>query len=173
MSSGTRIAERGFVGQHRFLLWSIFPLILAVACGGEDPRGRIWTTPGDTTQPPDITKGAHTSPAPDAGKGYDYKNPAPGDGGCGAPNRVCGGTCVSILSELDHCGACDNKCVGATAACVGGSCICQGEGMDYCAAGCQDVSSDVNNCGTCGKVCDPNQFNACVGGRCVVDDQTQ
>ncbi len=102
-------------------------------------------------------------PRVDAG----YRDPQGGDGGCPAPNQVCGGKCVATSSDVTNCGKCGNACTGVGATCTAGTCACVGTLVDYCAgAGCQDVSSDVNNCGACGKVCDPNQFNVCSSGAC-------
>jgi hypothetical protein len=41
---------------------------------------------------------------------------------CAAPERACGGTCVQVTSNNDHCGDCESKCaVGST--CTTGHCV--------------------------------------------------
>jgi hypothetical protein len=105
--------------------------------------------------------------AADPPKDAGFRDPQNVDGGCTAPNQVCGGKCVSIGTDVANCGACGTACAGDGAYCNAGRCACVGPLVDYCAGnGCQDVSSDVNNCGACGNVCDPNQFNDCSAGVC-------
>jgi hypothetical protein len=138
---------------------------LSVACGGTDP-GWIGPPPGahDSTS---SNGGGGTSK--DAGADADpgYRDPKKSDAGCVLPNLVCGGACIAVNADHDHCGSCENACIGKDSTCLAGKCSCMGALVDYCdGAGCMDVSSDVNNCGSCGNVCDPNQFDSCVQGVC-------
>jgi hypothetical protein len=149
---------------------------LAMAgCGGDDPPPRIGAHPGagDSTAGSSSSNGGPTGG--DAGPGAatdaapSYRDPAAGDGACAVPNMLCGNACIAVGNDVGHCGSCDTKCVGDTAQCIGGRCAC-GPGFDYCALpspGCLDIATDTSNCGACGNVCDPNQFDACVGGQCT------
>jgi hypothetical protein len=150
-----------------------------VACGDADPPPRITSHPSSEG----AGDGSGGSAVGDLGggaqdAGQSFRDPKPTDGGCSAPNVVCSiaidagdagdaGVCIDVTHDPDHCGSCENKCIGPTATCVGGQCAC-GPGFDYCSGqGCMDVSSDTNNCGACGNVCDPNQFSQCIGGACA------
>ena len=47
------------------------------------------------------------------------------DGGCPSGLTSCGSVCVDLKKNLNHCGACNNKCPGATSdSCVNGTCGC-------------------------------------------------
>lgn len=145
-------------------------------CSGDDPPSRITSHPGEGTSNGGATTSSGGTAGGDAGgtgqagqdadAGPSYRDPAAGDGACAAPNLTCGTACIAVGHDVDHCGTCDTKCVGASAQCIGGKCAC-GPGFDYCAAGCMDIATDTNNCGACGNVCDPNQFDSCVGGQCT------
>ncbi len=139
-----------------------------LACGGTDP-GWIGGPPGahDSTS----TAPTGSSVTADAGKDAEpgYRDPKKPEAGCVLPNLVCGGACLAVNADRDHCGACTNKCIGNDSACLAGKCACSGPLIDYCDnVGCMDVSKDLNNCGACGNVCDPNQFDTCVNGVCVL-----
>jgi Stigma-specific protein, Stig1 len=74
-------------------------------------------------------------------------------------SEVCDGrTCVDLLSDANHCGACGNSCPGGEV-CVGGSCVCGTTGHtcaahEICTGGtCQCTIPD--SCGACGHLCDP------------------
>jgi hypothetical protein len=72
-----------------------------------------------------------------------------------------------------------NACLAACKACNGntsrmcgtcGSYICCGSGRSCCGSYCADLASDVYNCGACGNVCrqpGPNEYGACVSGKCA------
>ncbi|MBX3259744.1 MAG: hypothetical protein KIS78_01990 [Labilithrix sp.] len=108
----------------------------------------------------------------------------------GADYRDCNGVVddgceVDILSDVDHCGACGNKCPEGTAVCIEGQCGCPA-GMTHCGcaggsiggcanSGCTDTKVDDNNCGACGTRCrpptdagppPPNTVYGCGGGEC-------
>lgn len=148
-------------------------LVLAFAegCGGSDP-GWINSGPGAHATAGGQSNGSPSTTSGDGGSGADagptYRDPSSGDGGCSAPNLVCGGKCVAVGSDHDNCGACGAACIGSDSVCNAGKCGCSGPLVDYCdGTGCMDVSSDTSNCGSCGNVCDPNQFDSCVNGMCV------
>lgn len=55
------------------------------------------------------------------------------DGGtCGGGRNCCGGDCVDLRTDRDHCGGCGRAC-GAGEACFGGRCF---PACDVCASGC-------------------------------------
>lgn len=144
---------------------AVVAALVAVACGGSDP-GWIESAPGAH----DSTSSPNGKAAADAGKDADpgYRDPVARDGGCSAPNLVCGGVCIAVGSDHDHCGSCGNACLGNDSSCTAGKCTCSGPLMDYCdGVGCMDVSTDTNNCGSCGNACDPTQYDSCVNGACV------
>ena len=90
-----------------------------------------------------------------------------GAGGCSIYQAVCGGACVTVASDPNNCGACNNKCMMGQV-CVGGGCtgMClPGAGQTNCAGQCVDTTVDNANCGTCGHACGMNQ--GCVGGTCA------
>jgi hypothetical protein len=75
----------------------------------------------------------------------------------------CGdGTCVDLMSDPDHCGACGAAC-GAVQTCVGGACQCP-SGTLSCGSSCVDIAGDPQNCGSCGSACAPGE--TCSGGEC-------
>ncbi|MHB8954086.1 MAG: hypothetical protein ACYC4U_14050 [Pirellulaceae bacterium] len=82
----------------------------------------------------------------------------------------CGGSCVDLDNDFDHCGACDVICdvpgPYEYGACVEGACVygCV-EGATICMGACTNLSSDPDNCGACGNVCtEPTPY--CNGGKC-------
>ena len=67
----------------------------------------------------------------------------------------CGGHCVDVKTDKNHCGGCGLVCAGA---CInGGVCVCSGI--------CVGLVNDPKNCGGCGKACAAGQ--SCVAGQCV------
>ena len=138
-----------------------------IACGGTDPSW-INNSSGGAHDRSTAGKGATGDAGPD---GNSYRDPNAVDAGCTLPNQVCGMACTDVSSDHDNCGACGKACVGMDSVCVATRCSCTGALIDYCdGTGCMDVSSDVNNCGSCGNVCDPNQFNACAQGNCILNE---
>jgi len=89
---------------------------------------------------------------------------------CGPGETPCGGECVDILANHEHCGGCDNGC-DAVEACYMGDCVveCPG-GLEVCGGLCVDVRSDPENCGGCGEICEagPNAEPVCEAGACDV-----
>lgn len=90
--------------------------------------------------------------------------------------------CADLNNDPFNCGACGRVCplpgwLGhATTVCHLGSCgITCDDGWadcnDFAGDGCEtNVQQDPANCGACGRVCDGGPSQACVGGRCVVED---
>ncbi|MGK3995620.1 MXAN_6577-like cysteine-rich protein [Sorangium sp. So ce1024] len=109
---------------------------------------------------------------------------------CDPPYSDCGGVCVALPSDRDHCGACgracapDELCVASackeretdTGEAGGGQGEDDGEGggdpegcgedrhMQRCDGVCVDTRTDPNHCGRCGAQCDPGR--ACAGSLC-------
>ena len=76
----------------------------------------------------------------------------------------CGGTCVDLERDPQHCGQCDRDCGGD--ACGDGDCVppeCTGF-ADACSGSCTDVEVDPLHCGQCGEPCDALQ--TCIMGEC-------
>lgn len=125
-------------------------LFLAIsACGGAKPAG----------------------PAMDAGQSSNagrppYANNCVGiDCACadaGTNKSYCGGQCVSLLDDLQNCGACGQPC-GQYQTCVRGTCTCP-TGEMWCDAHCTQVASDYQNCGGCGNQCAEGEL--CAAGSC-------
>lgn len=109
---------------------------------------------------------------------------------CDPPYSDCGGVCVALRSDRDHCGACGRACA-PDALCVAGACqeretdggeagggqgedngdgggdpagCGEGRTMQRCDGVCVDTRTDPNHCGRCGEQCDPGR--ACAGSLC-------
>jgi hypothetical protein len=102
----------------------------------------------------------------------------PVDGGCPLGLIACGALCVSIAVDVDHCGACGNRCrvgANATALCDDGRCAAMcAPGFADCdrdlSNGCEvDTRTSVSHCGRCNNGCSvSNATAACVAGSCAV-----
>jgi Stigma-specific protein, Stig1 len=68
----------------------------------------------------------------------------------------CGGTCVSLLSDRHHCGACGVAC-GPLEVCSAGDRTCA-PGIDVCGGQCIDLARDPDHCGTCATACAPEEL---------------
>jgi hypothetical protein len=80
----------------------------------------------------------------------------------------CGGVCVDTLTDVGHCGGCDQPC--GLGSCAGGTCLCDtGAGATECAGAwprCSDLASDPAHCGSCATACDASTGAACTLGTC-------
>jgi hypothetical protein len=112
-------------------------------------------------------RGGSTGPTGPTGAG-------PGAASCAAGLTRCGGDCVDLAVDRQHCGACGQICpdLGGLV-CQGGRCGCPAGWTDcgqapgapagiegYCA----DLAGDTRNCGACGAACAAGE--SCVNGRC-------
>lgn len=93
------------------------------------------------------------------------------DGGLGCPPDLaaCGGSCVDLIDDRDHCGACGAACADGEA-CRGGMCaVACPRGQSACEVGgatiCVSTESDPMNCGDCGVSCPAGQV--CSVGACA------
>jgi hypothetical protein len=90
--------------------------------------------------------------------------------------KDCNGTCTSLDSDGNNCGACGVVCADlhGTASCNLGSCSSAcAPGWDDCVGNysceTQIAGSDVNHCGACGTPCNPaHAVPACSSGACQI-----
>lgn len=88
-----------------------------------------------------------------------------GPGGCPSGETLCGPSCVNVLMNAQHCGACGNGC-GPTEMCLSGACVEACTGAEVrCGTACSDLSSDDLNCAACNRPCDA--ADECVDSMCV------
>lgn len=85
---------------------------------------------------------------------------------CDFGDTQCGIECVDVMSDREHCGACDNAC-DTGFSCVEGACalVCP-EGQTACDGACTDVDRDPSHCGACGDACEAGEV--CSSGSCEV-----
>ena len=100
--------------------------------------------------------------------GCDGADPWP-DGAvanCDFGDTQCGLECVDVMSDREHCGACDNTC-DTGFSCVDGDCdlVCP-EGQTACSGTCVDVDRDPSHCGACDATCEAGEV--CTDGACEV-----
>lgn len=82
---------------------------------------------------------------------------------CPPGQTLCGGICVDLSSDANHCGACGNACPPGKF-CVGGICSTCPTGSVDCSGNCVDTNTNANHCGGCGNICPPGY--SCDGGSC-------
>lgn len=82
---------------------------------------------------------------------------------CLADETFCGGSCVDLASDVNHCGACGVTCA-AEDPCRDGVCGCPA-GRTGCARICRDLLTDPLHCGTCTSYCTVGAH--CAGGACA------
>ncbi|MBN1770197.1 MAG: hypothetical protein JXB32_02955 [Deltaproteobacteria bacterium] len=149
--------------------WWCFVVLLVGACasggsGGDDVVGLP-----DRADAADADDGSVDLPTDesdgDVGDAAD-DGPAP----C-PPGRVrCGGECVDLTSNPEHCGGCDLACP-AGSVCNEGGCAstCSGV-LTLCGASCVDLRSNPDHCGECDHACDGalNADGTCLDGVCGI-----
>lgn len=98
----------------------------------------------------------------------------------------CGGECVFLGGDNDHCGECFRECLAGTECalglcrrpcidgchepfeeCAGSFCECA-PGLSECSGDCVDLDTDADHCGQCDLQCGEDQ--ACGEGDCVPGD---
>ncbi len=62
----------------------------------------------------------------------------------------CGGSCVDLSLDSDHCGVCARGCTISGAVCVSGQCSCPAPMLE-CGWACVDPESDSSSCGGCSQ----------------------
>lgn len=162
---------------------------LDVTDGGESADA----SPGDATDGDEVSD-VPDNDAADVGAtedrpSIDAADVGSGDGAVDAPQPIdvgadvgcaatCGGSCVDLQSDPNHCGDCDRACTTSRAnsigACVTGSCVVRcAEGYGDCDAnpanGCEvDLRASAAHCGSCGSACAarPSATAVCVDGAC-------
>ena len=83
---------------------------------------------------------------------------------CATGAACCNGTCTSVNSDPNNCGACANVCGGSTPYCNRGTCGGCAPGTALCGGQCISVLWDNANCGACSVVCPYD--TSCVAGYC-------
>ena len=81
---------------------------------------------------------------------------------CPPSSTLCDNTCVDLLTDGKHCGACGNICEGGKT-CTQADCQCPMSTLD-CGGKCVDTTSDTAHCGACGNICSTGQL--CNKGSC-------
>ncbi len=98
---------------------------------------------------------------------------------CEDPYTTCGGACVDLQTDLNHCGLCERACAPVHASdfdCVGGECrvMACDAGYGLCGAdywtGCSTVFGTLENCRVCYDTCGTDHATAqCLDSGCVID----
>jgi len=93
------------------------------------------------------------------------KTPLP-DGGfeCRGSLTRCGGECVDLQTNIDHCGECGNSCGSGGLFCGDGECQCIEDEFSNCSGTCVDLSSSTEHCGSCGNSC--GEMEVCKEATC-------
>ncbi len=81
---------------------------------------------------------------------------------CGDGQISCDGKCVNISEDSEHCGGCNNRCVGENLFCIDGICdsktceatSCNDENGNTV---CVNLDSDNKYCGSCDNICTATQ----------------
>ena len=90
----------------------------------------------------------------DTGSSVDVDTPdADATMSCTDGGEMCGGECVDLQSNIDHCGACGNACGAGGFICSSGECQCIKSELSVCDGKCLNLNIDSQNCGECGNVC--------------------
>lgn len=67
----------------------------------------------------------------------------------------CGGTCVDIQIDPNHCGGCDAPC--GDQLCAAGMCVLDCGDLTQCGQSCVDLQADSQHCGACDNACPDGQ----------------
>ena len=158
--------------------------LVSGACLGE----YTIVTSQTTTQPTDAGTDASTSGGGDLGAASGSEGSDAEAGTDTAPCSDCGGSCVDLEGDPEHCGSCevacgagescvDGECRSSCAGgcledlevCVDGACVCR-PGLSACADGCFDLESDPARCGACDEACDgiPCGDGLCLNSRAAL-----
>ena len=90
---------------------------------------------------------------------------------CRAFETLCGGVCVELSKNPEHCGKCGQKCPERTI-CSGGKCqACPLHEPDVCENRCVNVKHTFLHCGKCGQKCADGLI--CSSGNCSCPLGTQ
>jgi hypothetical protein len=120
--------------------------------------------------------GAVANGQPGCAKGVCAPTCNPGFGNC--DGQYGNGCEKDVASDVDNCGACNNKCNQghAAATCQNGACVygkcdpnygdCNGKNADGCET---FLGDDASNCGACANVC-PQNAKMCINGKCTAVD---
>lgn len=98
------------------------------------------------------------------------ETPMPQSPKCENGRVDCGGQCVDLQNDQNHCGNCDIQC--GKDLCVAGKCQSDAKsqplecpvGETACGTECKNLSTDILNCGACSKACGPDKV--CANGLC-------
>src|SRR5690606_27757397 len=84
---------------------------------------------------------------------------------CAAGQELCSGSCVDLVSDPAHCGACGNAC-DASLVCSSSTCTdtCA-PGETPCGGACASLDASPSHCGGCNHPCGPGQ--TCSAGTCI------
>jgi hypothetical protein len=77
----------------------------------------------------------------------------------------CGGLCVDLSAEHDHCGQCNHACLPEQS-CSALTCHCAGLLVE-CAGACVDTLTNLAHCGGCGNPC--GSLQVCNNGQCAAN----
>ncbi len=83
---------------------------------------------------------------------------------CTTGTACCNGTCTSVNSDANNCGACGNVCPASTPVCIQGTCGNCPPPYTVCSGVCTSLMNSASNCGACGFACSLGW--QCVDGVC-------
>src|SRR5262245_32342727 len=87
-----------------------------------------------------------------------------GEPKCGVREAACGGSCVDLQLDPDHCGSCDRACESGDYCSVGACAATCLAGLSACDGRCVDTTTDRDHCGSCGHACGNGEV--CSGSTC-------